>query len=279
MKENSALESHSVGDFLRARRERLTPEEMGLTSYGRRRTPGLRREEVAQLAHIGTTWYTLLEQGKASNPSDQVLNSLADALRLSSEERRHLHRLAKPLERDPGNRSQEVTTGLARIVSALDPNPSFILGDGWDLLVWNKAAELVFRLPEFSGSMSEKPNWLRRFLTDPVTRMNNKDWQEKAQVMIARFRADYAHSPQDLRFIELIEEFTRTSEIFRTYWPKHDVQFAVDCHKQWANPMIGDMEFEYVTLQQTDHPKHRVVIYTAAPATARKLKGLLQGNE
>ncbi|WP_274654867.1 helix-turn-helix transcriptional regulator [Paenibacillus humicola] len=275
MKENSMSGPRSLGDFLRARRERLTPEEMGLPSYGRRRTPGLRREEVAQLAHIGASWYTLLEQGKVSNPSDQVLDSLAVALRLSSAERRHLHRLAKPFERETGI-TQEVSAGLERMVLALDPNPAFILGNGWDLLIWNKAAELVFRLPGFSKPMREKPNWLRRFLTDRVIRMNSTDWQEKAQVMIARFCADYAHSLQDLRFNELIEEFTQTSEIFRTYWPRQDVQFAVDCHKRWINPVIGDMEFEYVTLQQPDHPTLKVVIYAAAPATVLTLKGLLK---
>ncbi|MFD0696548.1 helix-turn-helix transcriptional regulator [Paenibacillus sp. GCM10027628] len=275
MKEGSSPESLSLGEFLRARRERLTTEDVGLPLYGRRRTPGLRREEVAQLAHIGTSWYTSLEQGKVSNPSDQVLDSLANALRLSIEERRHLRMLARPVEREHVRASQEVTLGLERTVLALDPNPALILGNCWDMLLWNKAAELVFRLPAFSKDRIQKPNWLRRFLTDPAIRMNNPDWEAKAQVMIARFRADYAYFQQDLRFNELIEELLKTSEVFREHWPKHDVQSVVDCHKRWTNPIIGEMEFEYVTLQQPDHPAIKIVIYTASSTTALRLKGLL----
>lgn len=276
MKEGSSPETLSFGEFLRARRERLTPEDVGLPFYGRRRTPGLRREEVAQMAHIGTSWYTSLEQGRVSNPSDQILDSLAIALRLSSRERRHLYTLARPVERELVHASQEVTLGLERTVLALDPNPALVLGRSWDMLLWNKAAELVFRLPAFTKDRVSKPNWLRRFLTDHETRRNNPDWEAKAQVMIARFRADYAYFQQDSRFNELIEELLRTSEVFRDHWPKHDVQITVDCHKRWTNPSIGEMEFEYVTLQQPDHPGIKIVIYTASSATGLRLKDLLE---
>lgn len=280
MREVASPESLSLGEFLRARRERLTPEEVGLPFYGRRRTPGLRREEVAQLAHIGTSWYTYLEQGRVSNPSDQVLDSLAHALRLSTEERRHLRMLARPAEREPVRESEEVTLGMERTVLALDPSPALILGKCWDILLWNKAAELVFRLPAFAKDRMPRLNWLRRFLLDPAIRTNNPDWEAKAQVLIARFRADYAYFQQDPGFNALIEELRQTSEAFREHWPKHDVQVAVDCHKRWSNPLIGDMEFEYVSLQQPDHPAVKLVIYAASPATAIRLKELLEtGSE
>ncbi|MCL6460174.1 MAG: helix-turn-helix transcriptional regulator, partial [Gorillibacterium sp.] len=124
----------------------LIPEEAGLASYGRRRTPGLRREEVAQLAHIGTSWYTSLEQGRDVNPSEDVLNNIARALRLTEDERRHLHLLARPVQQEKVE-DQQLNAGLERVIKALEPNPAFVLGRCWDLLLWNKAAEFVFRLP------------------------------------------------------------------------------------------------------------------------------------
>jgi hypothetical protein len=164
---------------------------------------------------------------------------------------------------------------MERMVFALDPNPSIVLSNSWDMLIWNKAAGFVFRLPAFSKDMKERPNWLRRFLFDPVIRTNNMDWEAKACVMIARFRADYAYSQQDLRFNELIEEFMQMSDVFRAYWPRYDVQSAVDCHKRWTNPILGEMEFEYMTLQQSSVPAIKIVIYAASSSTALRLKGFL----
>lgn len=268
--------SLSLGEFLRARRERLTPEEVGLPSYGRRRTPGLRREEVAQLAHIGSSWYTSLEQGREVNPSVQVLDSIAEALQLSVDEQQHLHRLANTAKAREAEPAQEVSLGLERMLKALEPNPAFILGRSWDMLMWNQAAEIVFHLPAFAMESGQRPNWLRRFLTDSSLRTNNPDWEAKVQVMVARFRADYAHFPQDERFRELTEEFMQTSELFRSYWPLHDVQIAADCHKRWMDPSIGEMEFEHVTLETPHNPYMKIMIYTASPATSERLTYLLQ---
>ncbi|MEC0243258.1 helix-turn-helix transcriptional regulator [Paenibacillus dokdonensis] len=268
--------NESLGEFLRARRERLTPEEVGLPSYGRRRTLGLRREEVAQLAHISTSWYTSLEQGRVVNPSEQVLDGLSEGLRLSMDERRHLHMLASQTDLEKDEVDQEVSTGLERTVFALEPNPAFILGRSWDLLMWNKAAEVVFRLPVFSKEMQQRPNWLRRFLTDPTLQKNNLDWEEKARVMIARFRADYVYCQHDPRFKELIEEFMQISELFRSCWLRHDVQVITDCHKRWSDSLIGEMEFEHVTLQQPNYPALKIMIYIASPSTAEHIKSLLR---
>lgn len=275
MKEFSS--SLSLGEFLRARRERLTPEEVGLPSYGRRRTPGLRREEVAQLAHIGVSWYTSLEQGRDVNPSEEVLDSLAEALRLSVDECRHLHMLAMPAKLEV-EEEQEVSSGLEQTVRALEPNPAFILGRGWDLLMWNRAAELVFRLPTFSKELLQRPNWLRRFLTDSSLKTNNEDWEAKAKVMIARFRADYPLFSNDEKLKGLIEEFMEVSGLFRSFWPKHDVQTVADCHKRWNDPFIGEMEFEHVTLQPPTNSELKIMIYTASPSTAEQLKTLLGQN-
>lgn len=264
----------TLGQFLRARRQRLSPGECGLPTQGRRRTPGLRREEVAQLAHIGTSWYTSLEQDRDVNPSAEVLDSLATALQLTIDERRYLHMLAKTME-SREEKNQRLSVGIERMVESLDPNPTVVLGRCWDLLLWNKAAELVFKLPVFSSELVNRNNWLRRFLTDASLVANNEDWEFKAQVMIARFRADYAHYPNEARFKELIEEFMQISELFRDTWPLHDVRNTIDCHKHWHDPRIGEMEFEYVILQQPHDPELKIMIYTASTATASRLQKLL----
>ncbi|SET11190.1 helix-turn-helix transcriptional regulator [Paenibacillus sp. NFR01] len=259
----------SLGDFLRLRRERLAPEEAGITVYGRRRTPGLRREEVAQLAHIGTSWYTSLEQGRDVHPSEDVLNNIAKALRLSEDERRHLLLLARPAQQQELE-DTHMNAGLERMVAALEPNPAFVLGRGWDLLLWNKAAELVFRFPPVAEPGAERPNWMRLFLTN-----QRPDVQDKlawAKRIISRFRADYAHFPNDPRFIELIEEFTRISPVFREQWPLHDVQTVAECHKQWFDSRIGDMEFDHLILCLPSHPGLQVMVYTATPETAERLE-------
>lgn len=272
---NETTLNQSLGEFLRARRERLTPEEVGLPSYGYRRTPGLRREEVAQLAHIGVSWYTSLEQGRNVHPSDQVLDNLASALNLSPVERRHLFLLSKQDGMEEIGTFEEVSTGLERTVLALEPHPAYIMGKYWDLLLWNRAAEFVFRFPPYSKDVNSKPNLIRRYLSDPVIRETSSNWEENVQVMIARFRADCARYPQDAKLIGLIEEFKQTSEHFRKYWPRHDVQTVSDCHKLWDHPLIGKMEFEHVTLQVPTQPNLKVMIYTASPTTFKQLEEML----
>ncbi|MDP9729588.1 helix-turn-helix domain-containing protein [Alicyclobacillus sp. TC] len=263
----------SLGEFLRSRRERLVPEDAGLPSHGRRRTPGLRREEVAQLANIGTSWYTSLEQGRSVNPSEDVLNNIATALQLTEDERRYLHLLAQPVEQSKLETS-ELSVALKRTIIALDPNPAFIMEKWWDLLFWNEAAELVFRLPSFSTNIQQGPNWLRRFLTDPELKSNTSDWENKAKIMIANFRTDYAFYSNDEHFKNLIEEFTQVSVLFRETWPRHDVQVVTDCHKQWHDPRIGEMEFEHVVLQPSTELDVKIMIYTASAETAKRLANL-----
>ncbi len=266
-----------LGEFLRTRRERLTPEEVGLVSYGRRRIPGLRREEVAQLAYIGTSWYTSLEQGRDVNPSEDVLNNIANALRLTEDERRHLHLLAKPAQHER-QAEHQIHLGLERTIRALDPNPAFVLGRYWDLLAWNRAAGVVFRLPPFN-SESKPPglNWIRYLLTELGS--DTEDWESGARVLVAQFRADYARFPHDAGFQELIEEFMQTSWLFREAWPLHDVQVPTDRHKRRYDPRIGELEFEHVVLQPPANPDLKIMIYTASAETAGRLQRMLDTVE
>jgi transcriptional regulator with XRE-family HTH domain len=233
---------------------------------------------VAQLAHIGTSWYTSLEQGRSVNPSEDVLNNIAKALRLTEDERHHLHLLARPVQQEKVE-DQQLNVGLERTIRALEPNPAFVLGRCWDLLLWNKAAELVFRLPSFSNNMQQRLNWMRHLLTDAKLGSNIKDWEARAQVLIAQFRADYAHFPNDERFKELIEEFMQISQLFREIWPLHDVQTITDRHKQSYDPRIGEMEFEHVTLQLPTNPDLKIMIYTASTDTAERLRSLMSTRE
>ncbi|OOM77509.1 helix-turn-helix transcriptional regulator [Clostridium sp. BL-8] len=262
----------SLGEFLRATRERLTPEQVGLPSYGRRRTPGLRREEIAELANVSVSWYTSIEQGKDVRPSNQVLESLASVLRLSEDERRYFFLLSKSDEIEESEIYKEISIGLERTVFALEPNPVYIINKYWDVLLWNRAAEFLFRFPPYSTSMNSKPNLLYQFLTDPFKKEINSDWEEKAKIMIARFRADCVRYPQDERLKEMIEKFKQESELFDLWWPRYEVKTVTDCHKSWDYPEIGKVEFEHVNLQLSNCPDLKVMIYTASSSTAEKLK-------
>lgn len=266
----------SLGEFLRSRRERLTPEEVGLVSYGRRRIQGLRREEVAQLAHIGTSWYTSLEQGRSVNPSEEVLNNIGRALRLTEDERQHLHLLARPVQQDR-EADLHIPAGIERMIQVLDPHPAFVLGRYWDVLMWNQAAELVFRLPPYADPVPERINWIRYLLTELGSSI--EDWESGAKVLIAQFRADYARFPDDARFKQLIEEFMQNSQLFREIWPLHEVQAAADRHKRRYDPRIGEMEFEHVTLQPPGGPDLKVMIYTASIDTIVRLQRMLEAME
>jgi transcriptional regulator with XRE-family HTH domain len=262
----------SLGEFLRATRARLTPEQVGLPSNGRRRTPGLRREEVAQLANVGVSWYTSIEQGKDVHPSHQVLESLASGLRLSEDERQYLFLLSKSDEMEESEIYREISIGLERTVFALEPHPAYIIDKYWDVLLWNRAAEFLFRFPSYSASINPKPNLLHYFLVDPFIKKINSDWEERAKIMIARFRADCARYPQDARLNEMIEKYMQESELFRLWWPLYEVKTVTDCHKSWNHPQIGELEFEHVNFQLSNYPDLKLMIYTASPSTAEKLK-------
>lgn len=262
----------SLGDFLRATRERLTPEQVGLPSNGRRRTPGLRREEVAELANVGVSWYTSIEQGREVHPSHQVLESLASALQLSDDERHYLFLLSRSDEMEETENYKEISKGLERTVFALDPNPAYVMDIYWDVKLWNHSAEFLFRFPSYTANLNTKPNILQQAIMDPLTKEMNSDWEEQAKIAIARFRADCARYPQDEKLNGMIEKFKEESELFRLWWPRYEVKTVTDCHKLLNDPQMGEMEFEHVNLQVANCPNLKLMIYTASPATAEKLK-------
>jgi len=267
-----------LASFLRTRRERLTPAEAGLPAGARRRTSGLRREEVAQLANIGMSWYTALEQARNVRPSEQVLESLALALRLTPDERRHLFLLA--LQHDPAqtDRSSEaVTPPMEQMVQALDPNPAYIMGRRWDVLTLNHAAEFVLDFSTWPGPHHRNFVW-RLFSYRGTPQRDWEYWQVFARTIVAQFRADSAHYPGDLTFEELIADLQRSSADFRYFWSQYDVRDTPAWHVKMTHRTLGRLEFEHLALQPIGNHDLRLVTYLPDAPTAVKLYAALGGG-
>jgi transcriptional regulator with XRE-family HTH domain len=255
-----------LADFLRTRRMRLSPQEVGLISSGRRRTPGLRREEVAQLANVGVSWYTLLEQGRAVHPSSEVLHSIADALQLTSDERQHLFLLAdQQYFSDTQFVDEEVSPALRRVLDALDPIPAYIMGRRWDYLAWNTAAEHIFLPTNLKPPYEYNTVW--RVFTSSDVKVRHPEWEQVAQRVLAEFRADSVRYADDEWFKRLIADLQRVSPEFRAWWPRHDVRGRADALKDIEHPLVGRLMFEHTTLQVPTAPELKVMIYTPLPGT------------
>jgi transcriptional regulator with XRE-family HTH domain len=267
-----------LADFLRTRRMRLSPEQVGLSHGGRRRTPGLRREEVAQLAHVGVSWYTLLEQGRAIHPSREVLHSIANALHLTPAERQHLFLLADQHHLIDTHASEEqVSPALHRVLDALDPIPAYAIGRQWDYLAWNAAADRVFRLSKPVPPYDYNAVW--RIFADPLRQeIYTPQWEQVAQKVLAEFRADSARFADEERFKGLVADLQRVSPEFCAWWPRHDVRGRADALKDIEHPLVGHLMFEHTTLQAPAMPDLKIMIYTPLPETdtLEKLQQLLE---
>jgi transcriptional regulator with XRE-family HTH domain len=246
------------GDFLRSRRERLNPKAMGLASGRRRRTAGLRREEVAELAGIGVDWYIRLEQGRTVSPSVTTIDALARALRLSKAEHAHLRALA----RDADRRTFAVETVPDQIRRLLDGlnQPAYVTGRRWDLLAWNDAAEKVFAF----GRLAESDrNVLLMVLTNPKTReLFGDGWAEEAKRMVAQFRATHDVWAGDPAFIDLLERLRRGCPEFSRWWGAHDVRGTASGRKLLHHPKRGTLHYEYTSYQSNDDPALKLIVYT-----------------
>ena len=256
-----------LADFLRTRRMRLSPEQVGLRSGGRRRTPGLRREEVAQLANVGVSWYTLLEQGRAIHPSREVLESIADALQLTPDERQHLFLLADQQRLvDTHISNEQVSPALRRVLDALNPIPAYVIGRRWNFLAWNTAAEQVLLLSKSVPPYEYNAVW--RIFANPMSRhIYHPEWEQVAQKVLAEFRADSARYADEEWFKRLIADLQRVSPEFRAWWPRHDVRGRADARKDIEHPLVGSLMFEHTTLQVPTMPELKIMIYTPLPET------------
>ena len=264
----------ALAGFLRKRRTCLSPADVGLPEGLRRRTPGLRREEVAQLANIGTSWYIWLEQGRDVQPSPQVLESLSQALKLTLNERRHLFLLAgQPLPPHASPLEENVSHALQQMLDDLTPTPAYILGRRWDYLAWNDAADALFSISETSSLYERNLIW--RLFTSPTMR-ERPDWEMIARGTLAEFRTTSARYPDDAAFEELIEDLKRVSPEFCRWWPYHDARSSLDTHKIMEHPTLGRLEFEHINLQVLTTPDVRIAIYEPLAETRAKLQQLLE---
>ncbi|MDN3555740.1 helix-turn-helix transcriptional regulator [Halomonas maura] len=247
--------------FLRTRRERLKPQDVGLPPGRRRRTPGLRREEVAALAGVGVTWYTWLEQGRDIGVSAEFLDNLSRTLRLDAAERRHLFLLTQdrpPVE--PGQTWCEVPAMVRRLLDDLSERPCYVLNLRWDVLAWNTVADRIFhfsRLPE-----SER-NLLWMLFTDLELRETIDDWEHQAPAILSSFRRDYARADDDPTFASLVKHLDQVSTDFHRWWQRHDVNAPCQGRRRLNIPGVGGVEFDHIMLIADDVRHLRVVYYAA----------------
>jgi transcriptional regulator with XRE-family HTH domain len=263
----------ALASFLRARRARISPAEVGLPTGRRRRTPGLRREELALLAHVGISWYTALEQGRDIRPSSGVLSSLAEVLRLNPDERRHLFLLAgQPLRIEPPS-EERVSPALLGILYSL-PQPSYILGYRWDYLAWNQAADDLFAISQAPPPHQHNLVW--QLFTNPAKRRFYPDWTQVAQNVIAEFRAEVEPYHGSPAISTLIADLRAASGEFRAWWEQHAVLGTVDRRKDLRPPGAGRIVLEYTTLRLAVQPSLKLIIYTA-PVEAAELRAAMSG--
>ncbi|TRO56325.1 helix-turn-helix domain-containing protein [Streptomyces sp. IB201691-2A2] len=255
-----------LSEFLRTRRARLRPEDVGLPDYGRyRRVPGLRREELAQLAGVSVAYYTRLEQGNGRHVSAEVLDAIARALRLSDAEHAHLTHLAKPKQqkKKPAGRTQQVRGPLRTLLDTMDGVPAILVGRRSDILVWNRMAAAVF------GDWAELPareqNWARLVFLRPEYRDLFVDWEHKASDVVSQLRMDAGSHPNDPRLSALVGELSVKSEEFRRLWATHDVKERCHGIQRLHHPLVGELDLRLESFHQADAHEQMLVTYHAEP--------------
>jgi transcriptional regulator with XRE-family HTH domain len=264
-----------LGSYLKDRRTKLDPAAFGLSPQ-RRRTSGLRREEVAQRAHISPTWYTCLEQGRGGAPSADVLDRLAQALMLTDAEREHLFLLG--LGRPPEVRFQRsvgVTPRLQRVLDALDPSPALIRSATWDVVAWNRAATAM--LIDYASLAPEQRNLLRILFLDPRARAMQYDWDGVARFVVGAFRVDVARAGATAEVGALVKDLCRLSPEFATLWRDNNVSAHGEAVKHLRHPILGPICFEYSAFAIDGRPDLAMVVYNpATPADADKISSLIE---
>ncbi|TQK52245.1 helix-turn-helix protein [Streptomyces sp. SLBN-118] len=257
-----------LSEFLRSRRARLQPEDVGLPLLGRhRRVPGLRREELAQLAGVSVAYYTRLEQGNGRNVSTEVLDAIARALRLSDVERDHLTHLAKPKQKKHRRmgRPQQVRPSVQQLIDAMDTVPALIFGRRLDILGWNRMARAL--LGDFAALKAPERNMAKLVFLDPNARDLYIDWECKAVEMVSVLRMYAGCSADDPQLPGLIGELSVKSEEFRRLWAAHTVQEKGHGAKRLHHPLVGEMTLSYETLSLPDDHDLSVVTYHAEPGS------------
>jgi transcriptional regulator with XRE-family HTH domain len=262
-----------LGTYLRDRRAKLDPAAFGFAPK-RRRTPGLRREEVAQRANISPTWYTWLEQGRGGAPSADVLDRIARALMLTDVEREHLFLLG--LGRPPDVRYRKddgVTPRLQRVLDALEPCPALIRTAIWNVVAWNRAATVM--LTDYGALPPEQRNILRFVFLDPKVRAAQYDWDSVARFVVGAFRVDAARAGAAAEVEPLVDELCRLSPEFKAMWQDNDIRSHGEVVKHIRHAVLGPLAFEYSAFAVDGRPDLSMVLYNpATPADAEKIRSL-----
>lgn len=270
----SAKSDRSLASYLKDRRSRLDPAAFGL-SVTRRRTPGLRREEVAQRANISPTWYTWLEQGRGGAPSADVLNRIAAGLMLTELEREHLFMLG--LGHPPEVRykaPQGVTSRLQRLLDALETSPAIIKTATWDVVAWNRAAAVV--LTDYGALPPKERNILRLVFCNPRIRAAQDDWDGMARFVVGAFRADAARAGAGSAVDQLVDELCRRSPEFDALWRDNDVHSYGEGTKRIRHATLGLVQFEYSGFTVDGRPDLGMIVYhPAMDADADRIRSLI----
>ncbi|MFD4241089.1 helix-turn-helix transcriptional regulator [Streptomyces sp. NPDC058525] len=257
-----------LGEFLRSRRARLRPGDVGLPDYGRhRRVPGLRREELALLAGVSVAYYTRLEQGSGHNVSAEVLDALAQALRLDGTERAHLTHLARPRarRRRQSHRPQQVRPELRTLMDAMHGVPAYLVGRRQDVLAWNRLAAAVFG--DFGALPVAERNLVRLVFLDPATAELYAEWECRACEVVSNLRMYAGQHPDDEQLSVLVGELSVKNEEFRRLWAAHTVADKTHGLKRLRHPLVGELDLYFERLALPDDPAQFLVTFHAAPGS------------
>ncbi|SDM18620.1 Transcriptional regulator, contains XRE-family HTH domain [Nonomuraea maritima] len=258
-----------LSDFLRTRRDRLKLADVGLTDYSRRRrVPGLRREELAQLAGVSAAYYTRFEQGNARNVSREVVDAISRVLRLSDAEHAHLLRLAQPKRRPEKHLvppRQQVRPEVRELLTAMEGVPAYVWGRRSDVLAWNQTASAVFG--DWTARAPQDRNWARITFFDPASRKLFTDWDTKAQDVVGQLRLWGGLHPDDTQLASLIGELSMKSEAFRKLWAAHDVKKKTHGTIRLTHPLVGHLTLRYETLALPGDQDQFMSTYHAEPGS------------
>jgi transcriptional regulator with XRE-family HTH domain len=253
-----------LADFLGSRRRQLDPHALGLPTGGNRRTPGLRREEVALLAGVSHTWYTWLEQGRDIRPSRQVIDALARTLRLTPAEHEYVLRLSGH-SGPPAGTADGMPAHLQRLLDALGASPAYAITAGWSIVGWNRAYERLY--PGVAEVPVADRNLLWVVFTDPAVRELLGDWTTDSRRFLTQFRAEVGPRLADREVVDLVTRLQAASPAFREGWASHDVDRFTSSERRFEHPTVGTLVLEHHQLTPADAPGLQLVVYTATDGT------------
>ncbi|MFD9218009.1 helix-turn-helix transcriptional regulator [Streptomyces sp. NPDC059544] len=256
-------DSTPLGEFLRARREALKPQDVGLPEHGRRRVPGLRREEVAMLAGVSSDYYMRLEQGREASPSAQVVEAVAAALRLDEEATEHLRRLtrARQERRSSAAGPDQANVQLLQLLDGWPETPAFVVGPALDVLAHNTIAAALH------SGFQRFDNLARMVFLDPAGRDFYQDWEKAAHACVSEIRAAYGYDPESPRITEVVATLCAKSQEFSELWGRHNVKAKTRQVKKLRHPKVGDLQIVFSAFTVNEAPHQQLVVYQAEPAS------------